>query len=480
MSEEADEADYVIVGAGAVGMAFADTILTETNASIVMIDRRRAPGGHWNDAYPFIKLHGPAANYGVNSAPLGTDRIDAAGLNKGLYNLATGAEICAYYDQVMRQRFLPSGRVTYLPLSEWRADGVVTSLQDGSRRRVAARRKTVDATYAETRIPATHPPEFAVAAGALCIPPNALPDLYDPGAEFVIIGGGKTSMDAAIWLLEQGADPGKIAWIRPRDSWLLNRRNQQPSFDFFADTIGALAAEMEQARDATSIDDLFARLERAALLRRIDPSVKPQMYRCAIVSDAELAEMRRVANVIRMGRVKAVEIDRIVCERGAIPTSLNHIHVNCTADGIPRKAPQPIFQGNKIVLQYVRRCSPTFSGAFVAHLEASLSTDEEKNALSAPAPAPSEPRDWLRMHMQDARNRHLWSKSPEIQNWLIHSRLDRYAAMIARAAAQPTPERDAMLQRYRDAVQPAMKRLSALLEQGDVAAAAASKPLLTA
>jgi glutamyl-tRNA reductase len=33
------EADYLVIGAGAMGMAFADTIVTETNASLVIVDR---------------------------------------------------------------------------------------------------------------------------------------------------------------------------------------------------------------------------------------------------------------------------------------------------------------------------------------------------------------------------------------------------------------------------------------------------------
>jgi hypothetical protein len=87
MTEHSLEADYVIVGAGAVAMAFADTLLTDTEASIIMLDRRHKPGGHWNDSYPFVRLHGPSINYGVNSRPLGTGRVDQVGLNKGLHEL---------------------------------------------------------------------------------------------------------------------------------------------------------------------------------------------------------------------------------------------------------------------------------------------------------------------------------------------------------------------------------------------------------
>lgn len=56
MTERALEADYVVVGAGAVAMAFADTLLGESDATVILVDRRDRPGGHWNDAYPFVRL----------------------------------------------------------------------------------------------------------------------------------------------------------------------------------------------------------------------------------------------------------------------------------------------------------------------------------------------------------------------------------------------------------------------------------------
>jgi hypothetical protein len=465
MTERTMVADYVIVGAGAVAMAFADTLLTDCDATMVIVDRRHKPGGHWNDAYPFVRLHGPSANYGVNSRPLGSGCIDRTGLNRGLYELATGPEICAYFDQVMRQRLLPSGRVTYLPLSDFAADGTVTSRVTGARTAVRATRKLVDATFAETRVPATDPPAFHVSPGVRCAPPNVLAGLQEPCAGFVIIGAGKTAMDTATWLLEQGADPDSITWIRPRDAWLLDRRNVQPSDDFFDSTIGAFACEMEAARDAVSVDDLFARLEASGQLTRIDPEVAPAMYRCAIVSDAELEQMRRITNVVRLGHVTAIEPDRIVLEHGTIPTSPRHLHLHCSADGIPRKPPVPIFQRERIVPQYVRRCSPTFSGALIAHLEATLAQDDEKNALCTPVPIPDEPLDWLRMQLHDARNSLAWSRSADLGHWLRSARLDTFSAMIARAIQEPTPASKAILARWGAAMKPGLAQLSKLLAQ---------------
>lgn len=463
MSQRTLEADYVIVGAGAVAMAFADTILSDTDASIIMVDRRHKPGGHWNDSYPFVRLHGPSINYGVNSRPLGAGRIDQVGLNKGLHELASGHEICAYFDQVMRQRFLPSGRVTYLPMTHYADDGVATSLFSSERTVLKARRKIVDVTLADTRVPSTHPPSFEVSAGVRCVPPNALVQLKEPCSGFVVVGAGKTSMDTVIWLLEQGTDPRLITWIRPRDPWLMNRGVLQISYDFFDATVGALAAELESARDATSIDDLFARLETADVLTRIDASLKPTMFRCAIVSGAELAQLRRIDDVVRMGHVKAIESDRIVLDHGEVPTSLGKVHVNCSADGIPRLPEQTVFQGDRIKVQYVRQCNPTFSGAFIAHVEATLSNDAEKNALCRAVPIPDEPLDWLRGHLSAAQNSYRWSKSPEIMKWLSGARLDGYTAMFARASKEPTPEKAAILERYSQALKPGMTNMGKLL-----------------
>ena len=104
------ETDYLVIGSGAMGMAFCDELIAGTNASII-VDKHHQPGGHWNDAYPFVRLHQPSAFYGVNSKKLGNNTIDATGPNKGLYELATNSEVCGYFDQVMQRQFLSSGRV---------------------------------------------------------------------------------------------------------------------------------------------------------------------------------------------------------------------------------------------------------------------------------------------------------------------------------------------------------------------------------
>ena len=56
------ECDYLVIGAGATGMAFADELIhSSRNIKVIMVDKRAKPGGHWVDAYPFVRLHQPAA-----------------------------------------------------------------------------------------------------------------------------------------------------------------------------------------------------------------------------------------------------------------------------------------------------------------------------------------------------------------------------------------------------------------------------------
>src|SRR5262245_13367158 len=112
--------DYLIVGAGAGGLAFADTLLAEApNATIAIVDERAQPGGHWVDAYDFVSTHQPAALYGVNSTPLGGGRIDTHGHNAGHSELASGGAIRAYFADVMARVLIGSGRVSYFPSSRY-------------------------------------------------------------------------------------------------------------------------------------------------------------------------------------------------------------------------------------------------------------------------------------------------------------------------------------------------------------------------
>ena len=103
------DVDYLVIGAGAMGMAFIDTILTETEATVALVDRYDRPGGHWNRAYPFVRLHQPSAFYGVNSHELSSGRKDTDGGNAGLHELASGTEVLATSTTFCKSNSRPAG-----------------------------------------------------------------------------------------------------------------------------------------------------------------------------------------------------------------------------------------------------------------------------------------------------------------------------------------------------------------------------------
>ncbi len=420
--------DYLIVGAGAMGMAFADTILTETEGTtITIVDRHGRPGGHWNDAYPFVRLHQPSAFYGVNSRPLGDDRIDAVGWNAGMYELASGAEVLTYYDHLMHRDFLPSGRVTYLPMSEYDpATGDVVSLTTGERTIIEAT-TLVDATYMKVSVPSQRPPAYSVADGVHCSPLNDLPKIEQPADGYVVIGAGKTGADACLWLLKNGVDPDDIRWVMPRDSWYLDRRSIQPG-QFFEGTAERFISQFRHVAESESIADLFQRLEADELLHRLSTDVEPTMYRCSTMTQAELGQLRRITNVIRMGRVQRIDTTEIVLDEGTVATTTNTAHIDCTADGLERRPAVPVFDGNRITLQTVRHCQQVFSAAFIAHCEAAYETQDAKNNLCGVVPHPDSATDWIRTAYGNSLNSAHWNVDADLQAWLAGSRLDGFTS----------------------------------------------------
>lgn len=454
--------DYLIVGAGAMGMAFADTLLTESEATIAVVDRYGKPGGHWNRAYPYVRLHQPSWFYGVNSRSLGSGIKDAQGGNAGLFELASGSEVVAYFDQVMRQHFLPSGRVQYFPMSEFTEGGAIRSLVSGAVTEVEAR-VLVDATYSHVTVPAMRPPAYGVGEAVTCVPPNALTTLAWTPERYVVVGAGKTGMDAILWLLDAGAAADDITWIVPRDSWVLDRATIQPGLDFFESTVGGFALQLEAAAQATSVADLFERLEETGQLLRVDTAVRPTMYRCATVSQAELEQLRSIQNIVRLGRVQSISTSEIVLDAGTVATTTRTLHIDCTADGLERRPAVPVFGEGRITLQNIRRCQPTFSAALTGHVEAAYEDTAEKNEICAPIPYPDTDLDWMPVMLRDAINNARWGRDPGLGAWMRASRLDAYTTVQFEGG--PTPEQAAILGRIGAALPGAIENLPRLMAE---------------
>jgi hypothetical protein len=380
------ETDYLVVGAGASGMAFADTLVAHTDAEIVLVDRRHQSGGHWLDAYPFVRLHQPSAYYGVESRRLGEDRVDEKGPNAGFYERASRDEICDYYSRVLAENLLPTGRVRFFGMSEhrWNSDGhLVVSLLDGSKTAVKVRRKVVDATYVQSEIPSRHVPGFTVEEGVTLVPPNNLVDLAEPADRFTVVGAGKTAIDTCVWLLEAGVDADRIRWIRGRDPWQFDRNFTQP-LDLVGSYMRLQARWVEAAAAAESSRDFARRLEEAGVFVRIDPAVEPLAFRGATVSLREIDLLRTIEHVVRARRVQSIGRRRVTTDAGEFPGGLREVYVDCTAQGVRPTVPRPVFEPGRITIQYVDVGFLPWCAATIGFVESTGRYDEENNRLCPP------------------------------------------------------------------------------------------------
>ena len=418
------ETDYLIIGGGAMGLAFADVILKETDAHVTIVDRHHQPGGHWNLAYPFVRLHQPSSGYGVESRDLGGNRIDQDGWNEGLLELASVGEILSYYDEVLKHDLLPSGRLSYHSMSEYQGEGQFVSRLSGETVQAKVRRKIVDSTHQHVTVPAMRSPTYQVDETISCVSPDRIVDLSRRFEDYTVIGAGKTGIDTCLWLLGEGVSPDRIRWIAPRDSWLVNRVHTQPDPRFGDDYLKYVENQFHAIDQASDVESLFAKLEAGGNLLRLDTTVQPRMYRCATVSGKEATHLREIRSVIRLGRVLSIEKDEIVLEKGRVPTGRSMLHIDCTADGLEKRASVDVFDGNLITLQSVRPCQQVFSAAFIGHVEAAYETDAVKNRLCKPVPHPDTDLDWLRVTQAFCEAELLWGENPELVDWLSKSRLN--------------------------------------------------------
>ncbi len=450
------DADYLVVGAGAMGMAFTDALIDHTDVRVALVDRRHGVGGHWLGAYPFVRLHQASAFYGVASTLMGGGRLQQHGPETGLQERATVSEILAYFDKVLAERMLEPGRVEFLANCEYAGDRTVVSHISGERYVVPPDCRIVDARYLAPDIPEETPPPFEVAGGVRVIPVNDLARLSEAPSEYVVVGSGKTATDACIWLLGRGVDPGAICWVRPRDPWMLNRAVVQPDPAVF---LGMAADTMAAAGAATSLEDLFLRLEEAGIMLRIDRSVTPTMAKTPTLATWELEQLRSVEHVVRRGHIRSVRPGRIELEGGSVEVAADALVVHCAAAGLKYPPMVPIWGPSAITLQPIRAGFPCFGAALAGYVEATREDDAEKNRLCPPSPYGNSLAGWAEMNVLGTRAAMSFGAEPDIKAWADTVALN--PARIPPDHPGSTALEDA-LARLRVHTGPGLERLSAL------------------
>ncbi|KAL7550342.1 hypothetical protein ACHAWF_013584 [Thalassiosira exigua] len=278
-SSSTNSTNYLVVGAGAASMAFIDTILTEQpEASLTVVDEHSAPGGHWNDAYGFVRLHAPSLVYGVASKQLEGNWLKLLLLKRTLFfnHRASKNKILAHYIAVM-ERWTASGRVTI---------------------------ELVNGHLTTCKVPSQIPPEFPIDGGLQLETPN---DSYDmannKGAvpsdkSFVVMGAGKAAMDTIVFLQQDlGIKPDNIRYIVPNQIWLAPREGGAvPEF-----------SPRKLVECDLNVDEAALAMEKEGRFTRHDPHV-PTVAKglMPIVGKDEVELLRSVKGVVRRGRITSI------------------------------------------------------------------------------------------------------------------------------------------------------------------------------
>jgi hypothetical protein len=450
------EADYLVVGAGAMGMAFTDALIDHADVRVALIDRRHGVGGHWLEAYPFVRLHQASAFYGVPSTLMGGGRLQQHGPEAGLQERATQPEICAYYGRMLAERMVQPGKVEFFPNTEYLGDRTFVSRISGERFEVPERCRVVDGHYLAPSIPAEKPAPFGLADDVRVIPVNDLARLEEAPSQYVIAGTGKTATDAVIWLLARGVDPDAICWVRPREPWMMNRAVVQPDPAIF---MGMVADTMQAAAASASVEDLFLRLEDLGIMLRMDRGAPATMAKAPTLAMWELEQLRTIENVVRRGHIEQVDRGKLTFADGSVGIADDALVVHCAADGLKYPTPVPVWRPEVITLQAIRAGFPCFGAAVLGYVEATRDDDDEKNRLCPPTPYGNSMAEWARMTVLGARAAASFTSEPDIKAWA-----DRVALNPARIPPEygGSAELDDALGRLRANAGPALARLAEL------------------
>ena len=387
--------DYLVIGAGAMGMSFLEELITNSpSIEAIIVDTRSAPGGHWNDAYSFVRLHQPALTYGVNSRTLGAGGAD----------LASKVLILEHYELALKD-LIATGRVKFFPQCKYLGDGRLVSLLDDTiEYKVDIRKKLVDATCTVTHVPATKKPNYKVDDNVNLIPINGLSSISSPFPHYLIIGGGKTGIDAALFLLDNNVKPEKISWIVPNDAWFWNREINNYDDGHFNDLAVRMVDAIIDEKNQT-VNDVLLGCEEKGITMRLDKNIMPTRYRAATVSRKEIEKLQKIKNIIRKGRIDRIESGKLIFQSGEeMDFDAETICVDCSVNSTMFGPKKQVFDGDTINVQFIRLPPPGISANIIAALELKYPNDEEKkNSICVVLDVPQMPIDFIKNMYTDSK-----------------------------------------------------------------------------
>jgi hypothetical protein len=209
---------------------------------------------------------------------------------------------------------------------------------------------------------------------------------------------------------------------------------------------------MAAAAEATSLEDIFLRLECAGVMLRIDTDSVPAMAKTPTLGVWELELLRTIELVIRLGHIRHVAENEIVLDGGVVPLERDSLVVHCAASGLRYPPMVPLWQRDQIRLQTVRVGFPCFGAALAGFVEATRDDDRERNRLCPPNTLPDTMHSWAQMQVRGTLAARTYGAEPDIAAWANRCALN--------------PGRVDPSLRDRPGVQAAAQRLNAVTDDG--------------
>lgn len=417
--------DYLILGIDIGGLAFADTILNDSEASVAFVVDSGAKHDQLNSYAQLLSSGRALGTIGINSYTL-RDWFDEFQHPYGRYS--TAAALQPYVEFVLENRLRPLSRIHLFNDMEYLGDGRLRSQTDGKVVELNIRRKVVDAT----RLPAppcpSFIPYFAVSPGIRIVQPQALNavELLRTAAfdAFCVLGGGQSGTEMVLTLLTLGVSNDRIRWVKARDPWMIAApapgKNHNP--------IRQLHESLKAMAHAYSEHDLATRLERLGVLLRTSADQTPSYFSPHLITPEDAERVKRIPHTIRKGHVHAISEIGMILSRGAVPMPSQTLYIDCTGHRARSNQLSPVFDDASISLTEIQLCHPSFSAAMIGAIELLGSSTAEKNQFCTPIGGGG----LADMLLNSILNHHAWFHHDGLRRWLETCRLDRLLQVSAR------------------------------------------------
>lgn len=375
--------DLVVVGAGIAGLnaLSAASEYLPKGARALLIDQKDAPGGMWNTAYDYVRLHQPHPMFTVGNMKwdwqkprdylAARDEVQAQ-LARSLGPVGEKLDLQSRFGQTVAR--CVEVETNNGPMAE-----VVfhTNGDAGNPTTVSAKR----AIHASGLNYALAEPLSLSSENIVSIIPQDLARTLDthPCAPIVVVGGGKTGMDTVLAALSK--DPARqVSLIKGRGTNFVNRTKYIPTGLkrwTSGELVSRLFRDLALEFDGDNEDHTLAHFRTN---HSTDPASDNGVFLYGLQSEEELARiMSGVSEIHADYLTDVIDTDdgpQMTMRSGATrPLAEGSIVVNCTGSFFRTEAladPMPILSANDCILSINPRNAFHFltsvSGFFATHL----------------------------------------------------------------------------------------------------------------